>query len=193
MVGEVRPDGVAVDVVRVRIEVAAPVITAGLKLPVVFVGNPLAFRVMAPVKPGLCRLDTVYVVESPFTTDSASGEANSKNGAEVTSRLTDVVSVRLPLVPVRVIVKFPGVEHAGTLMVAEPAPPPIEAGLKTTGPHPMGIPLALRSMLPLKPLKLEAEIVYVAVPPGTTSCVAGVPESEKPGSVSGTKENMNVP
>ena len=77
----------------------------------------------------------------------------------LTTSLTVVTSVTLPLVPVTVIVKFPGVEHAGTVMVEEPEPPLMDVGLKVTAPQPAGAPVALKSMFPLNPFNGEADTV----------------------------------
>jgi hypothetical protein len=53
------PAAVVDNAVTVRIDVPAPVIDAGLKLPEAPGGSPLIPKLMAPLKPGLCTLDTV--------------------------------------------------------------------------------------------------------------------------------------
>ena len=92
-------------------------------------------------------------------TACAGGKAESMKGAGLTTSLTVVISVTPALVPSMVMVKSPGVEQAGTVIVDEPEPTVMEAGLKVTAAQPVGAPVARRSMFPLKPFNGAAVTV----------------------------------
>jgi hypothetical protein len=74
MVTAVAPDAAEFDAVSVSVELV-PVADAGLKLAVTPLGNPLAVRATAPVKPPerLMAIDTAPL--EPRATESALGDA----------------------------------------------------------------------------------------------------------------------
>jgi hypothetical protein len=78
----------------------------------------------------------------------------------VTVRVTGVVAVKLPLVPLTVNVYVPAAveEVVDTLRVEEPEPPPTEEGLKVTL-APVGTPVAVRLTVPVKPFWGDTETV----------------------------------
>ena len=100
------------------------------------------------------------------------------HGALVTVSETVVVWLRVPLVPVTVMVKvFTGVLLEVAIVRVEDAP---VAGLGlNVAVVPAGIPLALRVTLPVNPPVLVTLSVYVVRPPTGTDCEAGVADSEK--------------
>src|ERR1700737_4472433 len=73
----------------------------GLKLAVDGDGSPFTTRLTDPVKPFSAVIATVYVVDRPRLIDRLAGEALSEKSALTTS-VTDVEWLRLPLVPVSV-------------------------------------------------------------------------------------------
>ncbi len=83
--------------------VEVPLAGLGLKLAVAPPGNPLTLKVTAAVKPPEGVMLTVYVVPAPCTMLCEAGAAErlkSGTGAGLTVSVTDVVCVRVPLVPV---------------------------------------------------------------------------------------------
>ncbi len=79
----------------------------GLKPALARDGRPLTLKVTAPVKPLLGVIVTTYVTLPPWRlTDRLLGDALSEKsgggGGAVTVSVTDVVCVRVPLVPVMV-------------------------------------------------------------------------------------------
>jgi len=76
-----------------------------------------------------------------------------KSGGAATVKVSVAECARLPLVPVRVNVELPSgvVELVVTVSVA-PWPPVADAGLKVAV-VPVGNPLALRAIVPVKPLR----------------------------------------
>ena len=91
--------------VKVAVEVPEPgaAIDVGLKLTVTPEGAPLEDKVMAALKPFRMVVVTVEVPVVPCTTLTAVGAAEIvKSGADVTVRLTVVLCVAPPPVPVMV-------------------------------------------------------------------------------------------
>ena len=73
----------------------------GVKLLVAPAGNPLTVNVTWPVNPLIGVIVTVYVVETPGVTGRLDGDAPTvKSGGAVTTSVTVVVRVKLPLTPV---------------------------------------------------------------------------------------------
>ena len=135
--------------------VAVPevVTEVGLKVAVAPVGNPLALNVTVPVKPFCAVTLGVYVVLLPWTIVRELGVAVSvKFGAALTTSVAVALCVRLPLVPVIVIVYVPvGVLEAVVTLSAEDPEPVTEVGLNVPV-APVGSPVTLNVTAPLKPL-----------------------------------------
>jgi hypothetical protein len=90
-----------------RVELPEVVTDVGLKLPVAPVGNPLTLKFTVPVKPAIALTVVVYVVPFPAVTVCEPGVAEmlkSGVGTAFTTSVTVVECVKLPLVPVIVIV-----------------------------------------------------------------------------------------
>src|SRR3989442_208902 len=124
MVSTKLPVGVVAAVVTVNVEEFA-VAGFGLKVPVAPAGNPLTLKVTPPVNPPKREMFAVYDVLPPRMTVWEAGVAErpkSGTGAALTTRETEVVCVRLPLVPVIVTEKLPVGVPAPVLtdIVAEP-------------------------------------------------------------------------
>src|SRR3954447_12185469 len=87
----------------VRVDVPEPVRAAGAKLAVVQVGSPVTLRFTAPANPPEGVTVTEYVVLAPRATVRELGETpmeKSPPPAAVTTNVTVVVWIRLPLVAV---------------------------------------------------------------------------------------------
>ncbi len=125
----------------------------GLKLALAPVGKPVALKDTVPLKP-LSGLTVMVLLALPpgLTVAEVGFATNVKSAGAVTTRLTVVVCVRPPLVPVMVSVYVPGgvVQLAVALSVDVPEPL-TEAGLKLVV-IPEGELLALSATVPLKPL-----------------------------------------
>ena len=91
--------------VRVMVDVPDPgaAIDVGLKETVTPDGMPLADSAMAELKPPETAVLTVHVPVWPATTETEVGEADMVKAAALTVRVTDVVCVTPPPVPVTVI------------------------------------------------------------------------------------------
>jgi hypothetical protein len=98
------PAGVDEVVRTVSVDVL-PVVAAGLNVPVAPAGRPLTLNVTEPAKPPVRVRVTEYVVLDPLVTVRLAGvraiEKSPVTGA-VTTSVTDVVRVSVPLVPVTV-------------------------------------------------------------------------------------------
>src|SRR5215813_10948360 len=118
------------DAVKVRV-LLAPVTEAGLKLAVTPLGSALVVRATAPAKPPVRATLIVLVTLAPWDTVTVDGAAASeKSGVAggVTVRATDVVWVRLPLVPVTVTLAVPVVAAADAAKVSVLVAPVADAG-----------------------------------------------------------------
>jgi hypothetical protein len=130
-----------------------PLMAAGLKTPEAPDGGPVTFRATFPLNPLMGLTLIAYVVLFPAETDWDPGEAErvKSAGAVVTTKVTVTECVRLPLVPVIVIVEFPaGVELPVLTVNAVVAEPFTETGLKAAV-APAGNPLATNETVPLNP------------------------------------------
>ena len=132
---------------------AVPVAGFGLKLAVAPVGSPLALRLTLPVKPPVRVMLIVYVVLAPAEMDREVGEAESEKSAAgagaVTTSVTDVAWLRLPLTPVIVTLYVP----VGVLVEVVTDIVEVEVvgfGLNVAA-APAGSPLALSVTLPVNP------------------------------------------
>jgi hypothetical protein len=98
------PGTVVEATVIVIVDVPVPVIEVGLKETVTPVGWPFAVSATAELKPPLVVLVMVEVPVLPSVTETAEGEAERvKPAADVTVRVTLVVSTIVPDVPVTVM------------------------------------------------------------------------------------------
>jgi hypothetical protein len=162
---------VAAPVVAVPLAVSVSVLVLvaglGLKAAVTPLGNPLADMVTLPAKP-FCGVTVIVLVPPapPCVIVTLVGEAASvKLGfAEAfTVRLTDVVCVRLPEVPVIVTVAAPVVADA--LAVKVSVVELVEGFGLNAAVTPLGRPDAEKVTLPLKPFVGAIEIVLVPPAP----------------------------
>src|SRR3954466_2228154 len=133
---------------------------------------------MAELKPPETAVVIVEGAEAPLAIETELGDAEIVKlgvGTLVTVRLTVVVWVTLPPVPVMVTVEVPRVAVADAVKVSTELPEPgaaIEDGLKEAV-TPAGRPEAERAMAALKPPETAVVIVEVLVLPCTTETEVG--------------------
>jgi hypothetical protein len=166
----------------VNVEFAAGPIDGGLNELVAPDGRPLAKRLTELAKPFSPATLIVYVALTPCATEALAGEAEiEKSGLADTFRVTVAVCVSDPAVPVTVMVELPtAMPDVVVIVSVELAPGAIEGALKDAV-APVGRPLALKVIEPVKPFNAPALTVYVVLPPGFTTELEGVAESEKSG------------
>ena len=138
-------------VLMVKVDVPWPATDVGLKLAVAPDGRLRAENVTVPVKPLSAVTVTVSVVLFGRVTVCEDGEAEMEK--PFTNKVTVAVCVRLPLVPVIVIVYVPvGVlVPVVTVIVLLPEPPLTGFGLNV-GFAPDSPLVALKVTFPVKPL-----------------------------------------
>src|SRR3954470_10005931 len=178
--------------VMVIVELPEPgaAIEVGLKATVTPVGWPDADSAMAELKPPETAVVIVEGAEAPLAIETELGDAEIVKlgvGTLVTVRLTVVVWVTLPPVPVMVTVEVPRVAVADAVKVSTELPEPgaaIEDGLKEAV-TPAGRPEAERAMAALKPPETAVVIVEVLVLPCTTETEVGAAAIVKSGVVTG--------
>jgi hypothetical protein len=128
-----------------------PDVGLGLKVPVAPAGKPLTLSVAWPAKPLTGVTVTPKLVELVWITVWLDGEAlTMKSGDELTTSVTVVVCVTVPLIPVIVTADVPG----GVLapVVTEQVEDEV-AGVGVKLPlAPVGKPLAPNVTWPVKPL-----------------------------------------
>jgi len=177
---------VTVDVPSVAVALAARVkvlvLVAGLelKLAVTPLGNPEADKMTLPLKPfdGLIVIALVSLV--PCTSVKLLGLAESaKVGDGLTVNAIEVVSLRLPDVPVTVTVAAPVVAVALAVRVNN-VEELLGFGLNAAV-TPAGKPEAEKLTVPLKPFAGVIEMVLLAVVPCTMVALVGLAESAKVG------------
>jgi len=182
MVSATAPSVAVLDAATV-ISVLPPGAGFGLKLMVTPAGAVPELKVTLSAKPPVRVIVIVRVPLAPRATFRLVGEADSaKSGGcgWFTVRLIVVVRVRLPLVPVTVIVDIPKVaaldaERVRTLLL------PVAGFALKLGVTPVGAPPALSVTAPVKPPVLVIVIVVVPLAPRLTVRLAGEAESEKSG------------
>ena len=126
------------------------VVEVGLNVAVTPLGMPDADRLTLPVKPFTGATVTVSVPLAPWVILTLFGDAERlKSGAAFTVRLTVVVCVRLPDVPVIVTVLVPVAAVLLAVNVRELVVV-VEAGVKVAV-TPLGRPDAVKATLPVKP------------------------------------------
>jgi hypothetical protein len=159
------------------VSVLVVVAEAGLKLAVTPLGRPLADSATVPVKPPDGAIVTVALPLLPCLSDSEDGLADSaKLGAAVTVRLTVVVALSVPLVPVIVITLLRPAVAALVVVKVSTEEPVVEAGLNDAV-TPAGTPLIESATLPVKPPVGVTVILDVPLAPCTTDRLAGLAAS----------------
>jgi hypothetical protein len=176
------PAGVLPVVVIVSVDVPDVVTEVGLNDAVAPVGSPLALRFTVPVNPFKAPIVAVYVVDPPAVTVRELGDAEIvKSGAALTTSVTVVLCVRVPLVPVSVKVELPAGVLPVVVIVSVDVPDVVtEVGLNDAV-APVGSPLALRFTVPVNPFNAPIVAVYVVDPPAVTVCELGDAEIVKSG------------
>lgn len=140
----------------------------GAKLACMPEGRPVALSETLPVSPPKKATVIVSVGFVPGGNEIVVGEAEMvKLGAETTVRLSAAVLTVEPLVPVTSREYVPGTAVAEAVSVRLlPAAPVTEAGLKVAV-TPVGRPVTLNAMVPLKPPVMPTVMLLVAVVPWT--------------------------
>ena len=134
----------------VNVSVLVVVVEAGLNAAVTPLGNPDADKLTLPLKPFTGLTVTVSAPLAPCVMLTLFGDADRlKSGAAFTVRLTVVVWVRLPEVPVIVTVLVPVAAVVLAVKVRELVLV-VEAGEKAAV-TPLGRPDAVKATLPVKP------------------------------------------
>lgn len=153
----------------------------GLKVTVTPLPSPDADKEIAESKPPETAVVILTEAEAPASRPTVVGDAVMvKLAADVTVRVTVVVSTMLPEVPVTVIVYVPAATDEPTVSVSEEVPAPvIEVGLKTAV-TPVGWPLAVKVIAESNPPVTALVMVELAEPPATTVRALGEAEMLKP-------------
>jgi hypothetical protein len=150
-------------VVTVNVEFPAPVTVAGEKLAVAPVGNPLALSVTTPVNPFSAAMLAVYVVALPTVTVRVPGlpeiVKSAGDGGAFSTKLTVVVCVTLPLIPVIVSVEVPTGVLPVVITVNVEFPAPITVAGEKLAVAPVGNPLALSVTTPPNPFNAPMLVV----------------------------------
>jgi hypothetical protein len=163
---------VTVDVPTVAVALAVNVTTlvvlAGLvpKAAVTPAGNPEAERVALPVNPPVFVTVIVLVPVEPCVTETLAGEAESEKFGAATAvivKLTDVVCVSVPEVPVIVTVAAPVV--AVVLAVSVRTLVDVAGFVPKLAVTPAGNPEAERVTAPVKPPRSVTEMVLLPAEP----------------------------
>jgi len=181
------PAGVLPPVVTVSVELPVPVTVAGEKLAVAPVGSPLALSVTTPANPFTAPTFAVYVVAFPAITVCVLGlpdiVKSGGGGCALTTKLTVVLCVSAPLVPVIVNVDVPTGVLPLVVTVSVELPVPVTVAGEKLAVAPAGSPLALSVTTPANPFTAPMLAVYVVVFPTTTVRVVGLPVIVKSGVV----------
>jgi hypothetical protein len=142
-------------VITVNVEFPVPVTVAGEKLAVAPVGSPLALSVTTPANPFSAPTLAVYVVALPAITVCVLGLPDTVKsgggGCALTTKLTVVVWLSAPLVPVIVKVDVPSGVLPLVVTVNVELPVPVTVAGEKLAVAPAGSPLALKAMEPEKP------------------------------------------
>jgi hypothetical protein len=153
------------------------------KLALTPLGNPLALKVTSPVKPPVRVTVIVLVPLAPRLIVRLVGLGESEKSGVCgwfTVRLSVVVRVRPPPVPVIVTVAAPRVAVLEALKVRALLPPVAGFVLKLAV-TPLGNPLALKVTPPVKPPVRVIVIVLVPLAPRLIVRLEGLGEIEKSG------------
>jgi hypothetical protein len=155
----------AAELAAVNVSVLALAVLAGLKAAVTPVGRPETFRATVPLNPysGFTAIELVLV--APGATLTLAGDAVRVNvGGPVTVSVSLTALVRLPEVPVIVIVVGPEAAELATVSVS--ALLVVAAAGLNDAVTPVGRPDAVRFTVPLKPFCGLTVMVAVPVVPG---------------------------
>ena len=178
------PSGAPLATLIVMVEVPEPgaAIDDGLKVTVTPLPCPEALKPIGELKSPAIVVVIVVVPDFPCSMVTALGDALiEKLGGPVTVRVTVVVSVVLPDVPVTVMGYTPvTVDEATVIVIVEVPSPVIEVGLKLTV-TPFGWPVADNVMAESKPPVTELMMLEVPEVPCANVTAAGEANSVKPG------------
>ena len=161
--------------VAVSVSMLLPVVGLVLKPAVTPLGIPDAVRVTAPVKPPVSVTVMLSVAVPPGTTESDAGVALSvKPGGVLVAIVTamEVVSVRLPEVPVTVTVAGPVAVELAAMVTVLPLTDAVTPELELE---------AVRVTAPVKPLVSVTVMASAALEPCVTESVEDAGVSVKPG------------
>jgi len=140
-------------------------------------------RVTVPVKPAVGAMVIVEVDDAPATTvaeeSAPAAIVKSGVGGALTVRLTDVAWLRLPEVPVTVMLELAIGVAAEVVTVRVEVPDASEGGTNAQV-APAGRPLQARATVPVNPLVGDTVMVEVPDCPGPKTLI-GDPPSEKSG------------
>lgn len=178
------PVGAPFATLIVIVEVPAPgaAMEEGLKVTVTPLPCPEAPKAIVELKSPAIVVVIVVVPDFPLTMLTELGDALiEKFGGPVTVRVTVVVSVMVPEVPVTVMGYTPVTVDAATVIVIVEVPSPvIEVGLKATV-TPFGWPVADKLTAESKPPVTELIMLDVPDVPCANVTAAGEENSVKPG------------
>ena len=148
--------------VAVNVTSDVPVELTAPKDAVTPVGRPVALKATVPLNPFCAAMVVVPEAVSPRGNDRLAGaKASVKLGAAVTVREMVAEALRVPDVPVTVMVEVPIVAELLAMKVSELAAVAL-AGLKTAV-TPDGSPVAARETVPVKPFCPAIEIALLPV------------------------------
>ena len=155
----------AAELAAVNVSVLALVVLAGLNAAVTPVGRPETFSATVPLKPYSGFTVIALVLVAPGATLTLVGDAERVNvGGPVTVSVSRTVLVRLPDVPLIVIVVGPAAAEAATVSVSVLLV--VAAAGLNDAVTPVGRPDAVRFTVPLKPFSGLMVMVLVPVVPG---------------------------
>ena len=148
-------------------EESLPVTDSGLKLALEWKGKPLTLKSTVPENPFIAVTVTVKLVLEPRITVWLEGAAiieKSGDGGALTTSVTVVLWVKLPLMPVMVRVYVPaGVDVLVITVMVEEPDPATDCGLNDAL-APAGRPLALNVTAELNPFDGVTVTPLYAVP-----------------------------
>ncbi len=168
------------ELAALSVSVPGLVVLAGLNDAVTPVGRPDAARATAPVKPFCGVIVIVLVALAPCATLTLAGDAAMLNaGSPVTVSESRAVLVRLPDVPVTVIVEVD--EATEPLAVSVRVLVVLTVAGLNDAVTPAGSPDAARLTAPLKPFCAPIVIVLVPLAPAVIASVDAEDDTPKDG------------
>lgn len=176
------PLGVVLLVVTETVEEPEPLTDAGLKVAFAPAGRPLMLKPTLPANPPDPATVAVYDVPAPAVTVCEAGVAvmeKSPTTGAVTVRVTVVVWLKAPEVPVIVTVEVP--VAAVLLAVSVNTLVEVVGLVPKVAVTPAGRPEADRLTLPVNPPDGLTVTVLLPLPPWVTETLVGEAESEKSG------------
>lgn len=173
-------DPTAAVLLAVKVSLLAPAAGAGPNAAVTPLGRPETERATPPAKPLSGLTATVELPPPPRTRLTAPGAAESvKEAAAVTLRLSPILALKLPEVPVTVSGHAPGTTAVDAAR-ASVLTPVAETALKLPV-TPLGSPATVRLTCPLNAFCAFTVIALLPVPPLGRLALAGAAESVKDG------------